>query len=196
MSRFVTVGETQVHLLEVNETGAPTFLLLHGARFTAETWRELGTLDELARAGCRAIAVDLPGYGESPAGSGAVEAFLPALFTALELDRPILVSPSMSGAFSLPLAAEHPELLSAFVAVAPVGIADYLHRLARSPVPTVAIWGEHDTVVPFAAAEDLVGRMADAQLVVLPGAEHPCYLDDPVRFHEELLRLAERVRGE
>ena len=43
------------------EGDGPPLLLLHGYSDSADTWRIL--LDRLARAGRRAVAVDLPGFG-------------------------------------------------------------------------------------------------------------------------------------
>src|SRR3954452_24836988 len=43
----------------------PPFLLFHGYADSADTWRL--TLDRLARAERRAIAVDLPGFGRASA---------------------------------------------------------------------------------------------------------------------------------
>lgn len=39
----------------------PVIVLLHGARFTSETWEKLGTLQFLASKRFKAVAIDLPG---------------------------------------------------------------------------------------------------------------------------------------
>lgn len=39
---------------------ARNVLLLHGAKYSAQTWEDLGTLSVLADAGFRVAAVDLP----------------------------------------------------------------------------------------------------------------------------------------
>lgn len=41
----------------------PIVLIIHGAAYCAQTWKDLGTLDYLAQRGFRAIAIDMPGYG-------------------------------------------------------------------------------------------------------------------------------------
>lgn len=44
-----------------NGTAKADVLLLHGMRFSSETWLNLGTLDRLSAWDFRAIAIDLPG---------------------------------------------------------------------------------------------------------------------------------------
>src|SRR3954468_23137820 len=51
---------TRTRALELEGRGPPV-LLLHGYADSADTWRAV--LDRLARAGRRALAVDLPGFG-------------------------------------------------------------------------------------------------------------------------------------
>lgn len=66
-------------------------LLLHGIRFSSETWQNLGTLHRLAEAGYRAVAIDLPGLGRSkeatpaPIGELVPSSFLAAVVDALDL---------------------------------------------------------------------------------------------------------------
>src|SRR6478672_13931459 len=55
---------TRTRALELEGDGPPV-LLLHGYADSADTWRAV--LDRLARAGRRALAVDLPGFGACPA---------------------------------------------------------------------------------------------------------------------------------
>ena len=133
------------------------------------------------------LAVDLPGYGKSPKAEVDHDTWLAQLVAAICQRKPVLVSPSMSGRFSLPLVTGKPDALAGFVAVAPVGIPAYEQRLDQITVPTLAIWGEKDRVVPIAHADLLVKKVAGATKVTLKGAQHPCYLDAPDEFHKHLV---------
>ncbi|MEQ2289835.1 hypothetical protein AMECASPLE_037334 [Ameca splendens] len=102
-------------------------LLLHGIRFSSENWLNIGTLETLAKAGCRAVALDLPELGQSksakaPAAVGelAPAAFLKELCEQLSLSPVVVISPSLSGMYSLPFLMEHQPLIRAYVPVAPI----------------------------------------------------------------------------
>jgi abhydrolase domain-containing protein 14 len=141
-------------------------LLLHGARYSSATWRELGTLDALAREGFRAVAVDLPGFGQSPPSTVPDDELLARLLAALELERPLVVAPSMSGGFALPLAARRPELLAGLVAIAPGAIERYAGELAGSALPALIVWGSKDDIIPLAEADRLAAALPQARKLV------------------------------
>ena len=105
----------KLHMRSAGPEGARSVLLLHGASFDSGTWQELGTLDRLADGGYRAVAIDLPGYGRSKSARVDPGEFLAELLPMLDIGRPVVVSPSMSGNFSFPLVLEHPELIAGFV---------------------------------------------------------------------------------
>jgi pimeloyl-ACP methyl ester carboxylesterase len=58
----VTVGDADIHVVEAGDPGAPPFVFLHGWPESSRTWAPIMTL---AAGSVRAIAIDLPGVGES-----------------------------------------------------------------------------------------------------------------------------------
>lgn len=162
-------------------------LLLHGAAFDSGTWQKLGTIGVLANAGHRVIAVDLPGFGKSPARASDPSSFGIELLAHLGIDRVVVVSPSMSGSVSLPLVLHHPDRVAGYVPIAPVGAVEYAKKLKNSPVPALVVWGEKDRLFPPARAKALAESFEKAEVLILSGAGHPAYLDQPEMFHEALL---------
>jgi abhydrolase domain-containing protein 14 len=195
VSKWTDVGPSKVHYLEAGPPDGLPVVLLHGASFRAATWQQIGTLARLAEAGYRALAIDLPGFGESPAAEVEKETWLAELVGQLDVERPVVISPSMSGNYSLPLLVNHPDRLAGFVAVAPVGISTYEQRLRGNPVPLLALWGENDDIVDPGYADLLVRDMAKAKKVLLPNAGHAAYMNDPAAFHETLLEFLAAVRA-
>jgi abhydrolase domain-containing protein 14 len=192
-SQRAEVGTMKLHWLEAGPPGGLPVLLLHGARFHSGTWKQLGTLDRLAKEGFRAVALDLPGFGESPAAPAGAKFDLSDFLAAQKLERPVVLSPSMSGDAALPLVTRHPDRVSGFVAVAPVGLASYESALRKLALPTLIVWGDQDQVVPVAQAKALHGWVKDSQLVILKDARHPCYLDRPDEFHAALIAFLKSV---
>lgn len=202
-SHSIAIQGAKIHYLEAKgpdaplspEAPTPALLFLHGASFSAQTWREIGTLPLMAARGCRAIALDLPGYGKSQSLSGFRDSFLLCVLEALHLNRPVLVSPSMSGNYALPLVTSHPEQLAGWVAVAPVGIPQFRERLGGIELPTLAIWGSNDRIVPAAQADLLVQWMPGARKAILENAGHACYLRATEEFHQQLVSFVSRLEG-
>ncbi|XP_062977194.1 uncharacterized protein LOC134395114 [Elgaria multicarinata webbii] len=174
-------------------------IFLHGQSFTSKTWEELGTLSLLSENGYRTIAIDLPGYGDSP-HSSAVEtaqsrvAFLQQIFKELGLQKPVLISSSMSGRYSIPFLLASGEQLTGFVPIAPVSTKDFTtQQYQQVKTPTLIIYGERDTGLGTESLQSLQ-QIPKSRVVMLPGASHACYLDKPQEFHKALLNFLRELK--
>jgi len=118
--RRVNAGRLELHVAELG-TG-PAVLLLHGFPAYWADWQE--QMEALARSGFRAIAVDLPGYGESEQlprvldyRASSLAADLAGLIRALGLPRVHVVGHDWGGTLAYCLAAEHPELVDRLIVI-------------------------------------------------------------------------------
>jgi pimeloyl-ACP methyl ester carboxylesterase len=189
-SHAIQVEGAKVHYLKAGpEQAGRTVVLLHGASFSAETWRQIGTLAVLAESGYPVSAVDLPGFGKSAPGKTSADTWLCVLLDLLDISQPVIVSPSMSGRYSLPFVTKYLDRIAGFVAVAPVGIPSYQNQLDQIKIPVLAVWGENDDVVPRQHAQLLVRSVKQGRLVTIPGGSHAPYMSDPAAFHATLLEF-------
>ncbi|GIL82804.1 hypothetical protein Vretimale_8176 [Volvox reticuliferus] len=179
----------------------PTAIFLHGAKYTSEFWLKLGTLKLVAESGVRALAIDLPGFGATPAlpysdnnmRSELIKTVIEAV--SVRVNSSIyLISPSMSGRYSIPFLDRHGVMITSFVAVAPIGVRDWggpwedTHR----KVCALAVYGSED---PLASdANRLVKLFQYAWKVVIPGAGHRSYEDKPEVFHKVLLTFLRKCQ--
>lgn len=179
--------------LRIGKPTWPEVLLLHGARFDSRTWLELGTLELLAKNGYRAVAIDLPGYGRSEKGPVALEQFLWIALPFLDLKRPVVLFPSMSGTFAFPFLIDHPTAVAGVVPIAPAGVPDFGARLTGFAAPALIVWGEADNVFPLSQAETLKKLWPNSSKLLLPKAGHACYQDAPDEFHAGLLAFLKTI---
>ena len=136
----LTLAGYETRALELEGDGAP-LVLLHGYSDSADTWRLL--LDRFGRAGRRAVALDLPGFGTADL-LAPDEPILPQMerfaAAAVEWIAPdggaVVCGNSLGGCVAL-LLAERAELgLAGIVPVAPAGLdmARWFAVIERDPV--------------------------------------------------------------
>jgi len=159
----------------------PLILALHyGGQVTPGTGKEFAellVLPALKGLGAVILAPDCPGHGwTDPVSEEAVLALLASAGKTRNVDerRVVIVGFSMGGAGVYRLAARHPELFSAAIAVAGPAAAEDLEAGGR--VPMFIIHGENDEVVPVgearAAFRALRKGPAPARLDIVPGLTH------------------------
>uniref|UniRef100_A0A8D0F8U8 Abhydrolase domain containing 14B n=2 Tax=Strigidae TaxID=30459 RepID=A0A8D0F8U8_STROC len=177
-----------------------TVLLLHGIRFSSDTWLQLQTLATLAENGYRAVAIDLPGKVgaggspySSPVGQPAPGAFLKAVSEALCLGPAVVISPSLSGMYSLPFLFQHNHLLKAYVPVAPICTEKFTaEQYAQIKTPTLIVYGDKDMELGQVSLNNL-RHLPEHRVLVLQDAGHACYLDKPNEWHRGLLAFLQQL---
>lgn len=115
----------------------PPVILVHGIAASLHDWTRL--LPDLARAGYRAYAPDLPGHGDSRKPSNPdqyhVEAILTRLIRwmdSLDLDQPVmLVGHSLGGYLSLLYANRNPDKVLGLALIDPLYSPDQLSTILR-----------------------------------------------------------------
>lgn len=171
------LGTRALELEPTREAAGPALVLLHGFSDSADCWRP--TLAALAPSGRRAVALDMPGFGEA-ARLDREAAVLPQLdaFAAAALEREarlsaggevVLAGNSLGGCVAL-RAAERGDLpLAGIVPIAPAGLEMArwlsiiegeapLRWIMRSPLP-----------MPELVVREVLGRMYRTMAFARPG---------------------------
>jgi pimeloyl-ACP methyl ester carboxylesterase len=117
--RFLEVDGVRLHYLE--RGAGPPVVLLHGNVVSAEDYVLSGVQDRIAERGHRVVAVDRPGFGYSDRPHGrlwtpaAQARLLRRAFTALDLERPVVVGHSWATLVALALALDDPDATAGLV---------------------------------------------------------------------------------
>jgi len=192
-NKTIIIEGVPINTLQAGDFSRPTLLFLHGKAFQAETWLDLGTLQAAVGAGFSVLALDLPGFGKSPEAPLAPEKVIRALMQSAELERAIVIGPSMGGKIALEFSLNNPDKVSGLVLIGAVGVEENRKHLSELPPATLIVWGEHDQISNPGNGMLLHESIAGSKLVVFKGAKHACYLEQPELWHETLLNFAQTV---
>ena len=145
------IGGRRVRYVDIG-AGTFGFICVHGMGGCRQHFSQ--TLPSLARHG-RAIALDLPGFGESqmPAEPITLELFADTAATlarAVGLERVVFIGHSMGGPIALRFATRHPQLTASLVLLAGavntfsalLGLREVMRIARERPVDTAAIYTE------------------------------------------------------
>lgn len=160
----------------------PLALGIHGwsQRNGAHTWAPF--LPPLAQAGCRALSLDMPGWGRSerwaqgPAAGSDDVALLAAVLDGLPAGPVILMGKSWGGGAALRFACHDPTRVAALILSAPA-FRGNLAPLAGA-MPTLIVWSEDDPVIPVDAAAHFLEQLPQAELLRYPTGGHSAAMNN------------------
>jgi hypothetical protein len=192
-----------------NEKAPHDIVLLHGAAFTKDTWKQAGILQNL----CRDVTVrSVTALDFHVNGSGELlgETLKSLSKTMNDDGKPLfslpvatLVTPSAGGNPVIDWVA-HGQTIShilkntkSWVPVASNGVRNNprlnnisWNAVRDSQLPILAVYGDHDH--PGRTSSLYLLNHAGATLLELPG-EHPCYLDSPDAFVDAVIKFVNEL---
>lgn len=154
--RQITLGATELHVVEAGDEAAPPVLFLHGWPQNWRAWRDVMTL---AAGSARAIAVDLPGVGGSAGDptdgtKRALAEVVRRLVTELDIPDVTLVGQDAGGMITYAYLCAYPDLARAVIMNVVIPGLDPWERVLANPY----LWH-----FAFHAIEGLPESLVDGQ---------------------------------
>lgn len=169
--RFVATHDTEVYVQEAGRADGPVIVLIHGVGAWSETWR--GTMAQLAAAGYRVVALDLPpfGFARPPAnrdyGTVASAARILDAMDALGIRGVTIVVHSFGGRAVIEAAMQAPERFDRLVLVA---VALGLQSAPAADAAAAATNATPPTLVAAVLGQDMLREVVVAATGTNPWA--------------------------
>jgi pimeloyl-ACP methyl ester carboxylesterase/CRP-like cAMP-binding protein len=195
-----SINGQQIRVVEEGQPNRQVALLIHG---WSSSRYAMSPLLGLVSQRFRAIAVDLPGYGESPPLPQRVTipsyvAFMADLIEEMTDGPVVLLGHSMGGMISLTMALQHPALVERMVLISPTisGRLSQLINVLISPVTILERFGLGSLIV--STLESLFVDVTDRMIRPVSFAERTgISRDDYMRIRADVRRPGQgRVRAE
>ncbi|MBL8094246.1 MAG: alpha/beta fold hydrolase [Anaerolineales bacterium] len=193
MTTYQLDGQT-IHTIQRGQPGRQVALLVHG---WSSSWYALEPLLDLLAQRYHCIAVDLPGYGDSPEPRERITipyyADLLAQLIARVSDRPVVyVGHSMGGMIGATLALRHPALIDRMVLIAPTLSGQLSARINWLISPITRLERFAATGLLVRASERLIAGVTDELMRPVSFAQR-----SSIRAQDyERLRADARRRGQ
>lgn len=168
---------------------------LHGwsQRNGWHTWEPL--LAPLGTAGFYAVAVDMPGWGQSTAfGEGpitkeqAIKSVL-EIITALGKETAVLMGKSWGGGIALNVALSHPDRVTKLILTAPA--FRRIDQLANVQQPVLLAWAQDDPVIPFETADIFTQNLPHCRFIPYLSGGHSAAPKNAEAFAPEAITFLE-----
>jgi len=200
-----TIDGQPIHAVQQGRPNRQVAILIHG---WSSSWYAMSPLLPLLSQRFNCIAIDLPGYGESPpmkqrATIPAYADLIAQLIGEVSEGPVVMVGHSMGGMISMTLAQRHPVLVERMVLICPTisGRLSTTIDIAYSPVRTLEQTGLGNLVVALMGTpviENLVVRITDRLMRPVSFAERTGITEaDYMRVRADARRPGQgRVRAE
>lgn len=175
------------------EPSDPLILGLHGwsQRNGWHTWQPL--MEPLAAGGYCVVAVDMPGWGETPAldalplgGERAVQVVVD-IMNSLQKETAVLLGKSWGGGVALSTALTYPGRISKLILTAPAFRQP--QRLPDIQQPVLLAWAEDDPTIPIYVADVFETAVADITVMRYPTGGHSAAPHNAADFANHALRF-------
>ena len=174
-----------------------TVTLLYTKSMTAHTWEHVGTPEMLQAAGYRVLCVHLPVISE-----GIKEPSYPLkgeilsnILEQLDALNCVLIAPSKTGSYAMPVVLRGGHPLRGFVAISPSDTQQFTSKEYRIlQTLTLILQGSNDQLPPSLDALENLKQIPNKEVVELQNAGHDCYVDQPDTFHRVLLNYLKSIK--